>query len=148
MVSRKHRTSGPGGGRGRELWTLTVTLLCQRPTGRLPSAPPAAQLSPLPCPRNAQSWPLCPNNPSPRPACLASGLDSQGWGCVFGKTSHWGQEFRKEGESGCTTLTGLNAPHCELSPDRGPGHTKSPTVSNSLSPSPGQSPSPGRAPSS
>ena len=34
-----------------------------------------------------------------------------------------GQEFRKEGESDYR----LNAPDCKLSPDKGPGHTKSPT---------------------
>lgn len=138
MFLKKHRISDPGGGRGQELWTLTVTPVCQRPTGQLPSPPPATQRPPtVPlAPVMPSPGPSVPTTLSPQPACLASGLDSQDR--VLGG--------RNSGRKEKVTYR-LKAPDCKLSPDKGPGHMKSSTQSNSLSPSP-QTPSPGQAPSS
>lgn len=95
-------------------------------------APPTVPLAPvMPSP-----GPSVPTTLSPQPACLASGLDSQDR--VLGG--------RNSGRKEKVTYR-LNAPDCKLSPDNGPGHMKSSTQSNSLSPSL-QTPSPGQAPSS
>lgn len=146
MFLKKHRISDPGGGRGQELWTLTVTPVCQRPIGQLPSPPPATQRHPphSPCPSNAQSWPLCPNNPQPLASMSGFRLRLPGSGpCLWEDLTLGG---RNSGRKEKVTYR-LNAPDCKLSPDKGPGHTKSSTQPNSLSPSP-QTPSPGQAPSS
>ena len=77
------------------------------------STPPLLPITPSP-------GPSVPAAPSPWPACLASASDSQGGGHVFGKTSHWGQEFRKEGGSGCKMLIGLSSPDCDTEPRQQP----------------------------
>ena len=121
MFLKQHGISGPGGGRGQELGTLTGTPVCQRPTGQLPSPPPATSSPPRPVllAPIMPSRPLCPNNPQPPASMSGIRLRLSGSGpCLWEDLTLGG---RNAGRKEKLTYR-LNAPDCKLSPDKGPGH--------------------------